>query len=386
MSLTRGTINVMRKFNILFLLLISCGILYCGDAGKNFPRAVDGVIDLRNWDFAKNGPVDLSGEWDFFWKEFYFEADFRDPAKNISRKKIKVPGLWNNQTADRKNSSGDGYATYRLRILLGNKNRSLAFMFFDMGTSLEAFANGKKLVSEGRPGKTAKETLPGYRPQVADYVADSDSVSLILHIANFHHKNGGAWETIVLGERDRIYAEKQKKIIYDFFIFGGIFIMGLYHLGLYFFRKRDRSPAYFSAVCFLFSLRILMTGEYYIIDFAPGISWEMVLKLEYLSFYIGVPFFVTFLHSLFPEEFSRFILRVFQGLAAVFSAAVVVSNAKFFSHTVSVYELIVVFAGLYSSYVIVRALFKTISTMQEAACINTRQGDGRSYRNSPRFL
>ena len=30
------------------------------------PRAVNGVLDLTDWNFKIDGPVDLSGEWEFY--------------------------------------------------------------------------------------------------------------------------------------------------------------------------------------------------------------------------------------------------------------------------------------------------------------------------------
>ncbi|MEN8719487.1 MAG: hypothetical protein ABF296_04390, partial [Oceanococcaceae bacterium] len=32
------------------------------------PRAVAGMLDLRDWDFGAQGTVDIRGDWRFFWK------------------------------------------------------------------------------------------------------------------------------------------------------------------------------------------------------------------------------------------------------------------------------------------------------------------------------
>ena len=34
------------------------------------PRVNDGVLDLRGHDFAAAGPVELTGDWEFHWKQF----------------------------------------------------------------------------------------------------------------------------------------------------------------------------------------------------------------------------------------------------------------------------------------------------------------------------
>jgi len=59
----------------------------------------------------------------------------------------------------------------------------------------------------------------------------------------------------------------------DLFLFGSIFIMAIYHLGLFFLRKVDRSPLYFSLFCFVVAVRLLTTGERYLTHILPALSW-----------------------------------------------------------------------------------------------------------------
>jgi len=57
----------------LFILLLFFGA--CSER-KNPPKAVKGVLDLRDWDFdpsagsGTDGIVKLDGEWEFYWEEF----------------------------------------------------------------------------------------------------------------------------------------------------------------------------------------------------------------------------------------------------------------------------------------------------------------------------
>ena len=43
----------------LSLLLSSCA----AESKREAPTAVNGVIDLSDWDFERDGPVELIGEW-----------------------------------------------------------------------------------------------------------------------------------------------------------------------------------------------------------------------------------------------------------------------------------------------------------------------------------
>ena len=51
----------------IIICLLSCAKKY---SGKKAPKAVKGILDLQGWDFEKDGPVELDGEWEFHWKKF----------------------------------------------------------------------------------------------------------------------------------------------------------------------------------------------------------------------------------------------------------------------------------------------------------------------------
>jgi hypothetical protein len=158
-----------------------------------------------------------------------------------------------------------------------------------------------------------------------------------------------------LGTEQEIRQIHERGLNLDWFLFGSLFIMALYHLGLFLFRKTDRSPLYFSIFCFLIASRLLTTGARYLAHLFPGLSWELLVKFEYLSFYLAVPAFALFMHSLFPN-FSKIMLRLIEGLALVFAGIVVFLPARVTSYTVNPYEVITIGTLFYSFYIIIVSL------------------------------
>lgn len=49
------------------------------------PQAQKGVMDLRGWDFERDGPVRLSGEYEFYWDILLSPEDFTlsDSEENL---------------------------------------------------------------------------------------------------------------------------------------------------------------------------------------------------------------------------------------------------------------------------------------------------------------
>ena len=72
----------MRKTKtIAAVLFIATGLLFWTCAGFNTnnktPRAVRGILDLSVWDFKKDGPVALAGQFEFYWKQHLGPNDFK---------------------------------------------------------------------------------------------------------------------------------------------------------------------------------------------------------------------------------------------------------------------------------------------------------------------
>ncbi len=54
--------NKIRQIAFFFILLAFAVIIGCGETVKDAGEVKKGVIDLRGWDFEKDGFVKLNGE------------------------------------------------------------------------------------------------------------------------------------------------------------------------------------------------------------------------------------------------------------------------------------------------------------------------------------
>ena len=150
-----------------------------------------------------------------------------------------------------------------------------------MGTAYKVYLNGKDLISVGLAGQNRKTTVPRYFPQVVDFESETDEMELIILVSNFHLRRGGIWEVIQLGTEKEIRSITERRVDFYLFLFGSIFIIALYHLSLFTLRRKTSSPLYFSIFCFLVALRLITTGERYLMYLFPNTSWELLAKLEY---------------------------------------------------------------------------------------------------------
>jgi signal transduction histidine kinase len=332
-------------------ILIGCGQ---NIPEKNQPRAIKGVLDLSNWDFEKDGPVEFSGEYEFYWQQHLASESFS--RANLPKRSgfIKVPGYWKGHKLNGVKLPGAGYATYRLTVLLKDSLApKLAFKFLDMGTAYAVFANGKKILSAGKAGVTAETTVPRYFPQAVDFVPDSNAVELIYQVSNFHHTRGGAWEAVCLGTREQINNIRERRMFLDLLLFGSILIMGLYHLAIFGFRKNDLSSCFFGLFCLMIAVRLLTTVERFLLHLFPEMSWELFVKVEYLSYYLAVPVFALFLYKLFSQDIHKAVVFLVLAVGLVFSGIVCVTPARVFTRTLFAYQLFNWLCMAYTLFMIV---------------------------------
>jgi len=350
-----GTFWALIVLAFAFFALAACRL---ESPSKEVPRVEHGILDLRSWDFEKDGPVALDGQWEFYWQRHLKPTDGSIESPSGTRSFIKVPGAWNGQKVKAEKIPAEGYATYRLKILLGEPRPALAFKLLDMAVAFTIYVNGEKLMSAGVPGKTRAATQPQFYPQVVEFNPRSEQLDVIIQVSNFHHRKGGAWESILLGARDDIQRIRQTALYYNFFLLGGILIMGIYHIGLFIFRPQKKSTLFFGIFCFLIAIRSLVTGERYLIELFPNFNWEAHTKIAYLTFYLAVPAFALYAKNIFPREISKLAIRLITIVSAFFSAIVIITPARIYTHTSAFFQAFTLLVFIYGFYVLILCLHR----------------------------
>ena len=365
--MTTHTLKTLLLPPALLLCLFSCE----GFSDKDQPRAQQGVLDLRGWSFEKDGPVKLDGEWEFYWRELIDPAEFQPqalPGGNASIYKvrraapalIKVPGIWNDHEKDGKKIGGDGYATYHLTVLLDKKpagREPLAVEYHRAATAFQLLVNGKPVGSNGTVGRTAETSVPQYLPGIGAIGSDSERLEIVIHVSNFHHQKGGVWAPFRLGLKRQLLGRMERKVALELFLFGCILIMGLFNLGTYSLR-REPAALYFGLFCLLIALRALVTGERFLLHVFPNMNWEWAYKLEYLPIYLGLPLFAMFFSALYPEDFSKIVLRAIQAAGTAFALIAVFTVIKFYYRIHNAYLVLILAFCVYVFIMQLLALFR----------------------------
>jgi two-component system, sensor histidine kinase ChiS len=302
--------------------------------------AQKGFLDLSQINIQEqSNPVALDGEWAFFWKKLIPPSDFvqENPELPVPDIYSPFPKAW--EKIDNGSFTPKGYATYRLKVKIGSLE-PLGFYLRCFGTSYKLFINGETVVGSGIVSEKEELSYPRTVPVSFVYFPKTTELDLVLHISNYHYRTGGAWYPIEIGNQYIIQKKVYYSIFLDILIFGSVFIMGLYHIGIFINRNKTIEALFFGFFCILISFRTLVLGEKLLPFLNPNFSWELMMKTEYLSFYLGLPLFVNYFYILFKDIVHYKVVMACNILGLIFSLVVIFTGSYFYTHTVLYYQAV----------------------------------------------
>ncbi|EKJ86303.1 class 3 adenylate cyclase [Leptospira meyeri] len=258
------------------------------------PKIQSGELDLRNFSFESGAAMALHGDWKFFPGQFNVPEEGAPSAIYLP-----VPALWNQVPLHSGIKDGKGYGTYVLDIQLPKENQIYSVYLPEVRTSFRLLAGNRSLVS-GNPGKTKETTIPSAQGQSFTIVAE-DHLQIRIEVSNFHHKEGGLPNAPIFGLAESVQNYILAQSTIDLALTGAIFMFGLYHFILFFYRNKQREAFYFGFFCLVFAARIPFIGSKTIYAVFPNIPWELVIYVEYASVFVLGILFLWFVDGLFPR-------------------------------------------------------------------------------------
>jgi len=331
----------LLPYSILLLLIFFLSPLVAEE-----PRAINGLLDLRDWDFEIDGEIELKGDWEFCWNRHLDSHQMCEKSLPSLTTTAEVPGYWNDIEISGDQLPALGFATYQLNVLISNRDR-LALKFLTIGTAYRLIVDGELILEVGQPGRTEISTRPAYAPQIVSFAPQSNRVEIVLQVSNFHHRSAGLWEPIKLGRPATLYKLRESELSQDLMLVGAILIMALYNLATWFFRRENQSGLYLALFCFFIGARILLVGERYINEILPGLGWEFLTRIEYFFWMISVPLFMSFMHALYRKDISKLILQTAWGISSLFGIAVLIIPIRTATELVPPFQALTLLAIIY---------------------------------------
>lgn len=365
----------MKLFRYLKLFFIVAFIsLFLSVSAREEPQFIPlcnkGYLDLTHWDFAKNGAVNLDGEWEFYWKKLLEPTDFQDTLFRPDRLFSKVPSSWTKIKVDSINLPYEGYGTYRLVIETDTTGQYYALRINDVFTNYKLWINGTYYGEMGKVGKAKSHAIPKYYSKEfpvlvkKDTLINKNKIEIILQASNFHHLKAGIKFPMYFGTHDALIKNLKNSYILNLIIIGIIFIIGLNHMIHFVLRRNDRSNLYFGILCLVMILRNITTNDRIISYWFSDINWNLLVKLDNFSGFGTIPFFALFLFVIFKADFPKLALYLLVGVGSAIALLIFSTPVTVFNKYQMIFELYVLTGGLYLTFYV---LFKASIKRREGA-------------------
>ncbi len=340
----------------LILLLGALATLWgCAPHGTENPRAIRGTIDLTAWDFTKDGAASLDGEWEFYPSLFLNPGDLTKPGAPEQARFMHVPGGWNPGWRIYSASLASGYATYRLRAIIGCRHISgLALRINFVRSAYRLYVNGELVHEVGRPGTSAASTLPFFSDNVVPLPQAMGVYDVIIHVANYHFPAGGIIGRIVIGSKSRLEHSLQVDNTLTIFRVSILILLGLYQLFIFSLQRTEHQYLFLGLICWCFIPELSGSDKSYWSSVIPFITWWRSYSWSHALYCMGFSFFIAYLRRLFPMDVPRSIARIAVICNGALAAIMVVIPAEYIRYMLLPFHLLAVSMLCISVFIFIR--------------------------------
>lgn len=308
------------------------------------PIAKKGVIDLRGQTLDQKIP--LNGEWLFYWNQFISPNDVKKEEGKI----VDFPYRWTDKI-NGKSLPAKGYASYSLTILLPKTNDYLRIAMPEVYAAYKLYINGYKVASNGTISKTANGFVPYWEIKTVEIPRGTDTLHLLLQVANFSHSKAGVKKSLWIGKKGVIILKRKQAEAIDLLLTGCLIMGGFFFLGLYLMGNRDKAILLFALFSIVYSYRIMGIDNYVLHSAIPDIDWYFTIRLEYLSLFVGIGLFALYTRYLYPNDINTIVIRTISWLCLGFSVATISLTPYYFTQLMNPFLVVMVFCLVYVPYV-----------------------------------
>jgi len=292
-------ISNRQSLRIFIVVLILVAVFMVWKSVQKFPGSIfaEGGRLYLTAERLQNDATPLDGEWQFVWDDLHSPGSFPEDQAQI----MSLPSIWNGYRYGETELPAHGIGTYQLEVVLkpGQTAENLAVYIPFIHSSYALYLQDKLVATDGKVGRSSEEYIPSARTQIIPLPNKADTLKVTLQVANFAYSMGGVWQSLRIGRQAVVQKHYDRQLAFDLFIIGGLFLMSIYHIALFFLRPGIRSNLYFGLLCFFLAVKSLFTGVVFFYTLWPEASYETGLKLIHISIFASVVLLWLFLRELF---------------------------------------------------------------------------------------
>lgn len=332
----------MIRFHLLTLFLGVVGFC-CAQTNESSVT----LIDASGWTI-NDSPFPVSGSAHFYEGRILAANEMAGQPFSV----VHFPGLWDKK----ENGMPADLGTYHIRVLLpAHVADSLALFVPEMYNAYRLYANGELISTNGKVGLSKKETTPQWLPHTVSFKVTSDTLHLVLQIANFHHHKAGIKEMVFLGSVSQMNWRTRIRIVSNLIETSVLMLTGLFYLFIFFVARKKAAVLYFALLCIIWSVRSAFSNNYLFGTFYPEFSWIATIRIEYLTLFFTMSWAILFVGTIFQNE-TNLIVKYGLILANLaFAVFTLYAEPYIFTQGLTIYLITSGLLLLYVGFIVIRA-------------------------------
>ncbi|WP_379199497.1 ATP-binding protein [Paenibacillus sp. GCM10012306] len=290
----RKQLTVLIAMMLVFTVVISTFVYEWLHPTFRYPEARGGVLDARQWNFAKQGIVPLRGEWEFYENKLLTPQDFQTGGKELEaeRRFLRVAGGWKGVVSS---DRGHGAGTYRLRIEVEDPD-FYSLRGKKLRLSSHIFMNGSDLGGTGKPDLSPDQFVPSNLPFYGMIKSDTGTIDIIIQIASYRYLEGGLVQAPEFGLTADVWARRDNARLADMIVITTLLVFGIYFAGTFKQWRKEPFLAYFSLFCLSLGLFFSIDNEIVMATLFPAIPFLLLQKMLFILPYISVMSFTLYVY------------------------------------------------------------------------------------------
>jgi sensor histidine kinase YesM len=300
-SMTKQNGSILIKYSLIMLLflafLLSMRLFWVQwNTPASVPPIEKGFIDLTEWDFTQNLPLQLVGEWAFYPGSLEAEGE---PSY------VQVPGSWEEGNTFGAAKNAYGFGVYQLTVAVPEAPKDDPYTFWVKQAEAASVAeiNGKIFMNFGVPADNKADYVPKRAGYTASYSTEKGESLLVLTIkaANFDNPfRGGLIKPVLFGLQSSVDSVRWYSIGLQLATFVILLLHGVYAFILYLLDRTKKAFFVFFGLLVSAGISIVVSHDYLLLFWLP-LNYTWTVKLTVLS-YTSLTYFTLLLTRNFAKS------------------------------------------------------------------------------------
>lgn len=234
-------------------------------------------------------------------------------ATGMGQDSVALPNYWSHQ----------GCALYSTTLQLSSKSFQQALLVPAPLNASQVWINGQSVGGTGHASCNRNDAVPENRQRLYLVPEGVDKLDISILVSNYESTTGGIPHAPQIGSVLELFSQVQFKRSLSYLFAGILFLMGLYHVVLFLYRRKSHGNVIFSSLSFFGVYRLLGSSNV-LSELFPIIPWDVWIRLDYASTGLFFALLYLFAHISLPGRLERTpgFISVFISMLYAFSVTV----------------------------------------------------------------